>query len=95
LPDAGGGNRRKVGVHPISKSEKERTQSVKSRLLRYRLKALMTQEDLARVSGVSRKTIQNIERGTHVPSGLTRFRIARVFDVEPEELFGPLEEEKE
>jgi len=52
----------------------------------------MTQEELAKASGVSRKTIQNIERGTHSPAGLTRFRIARVFGVEPEEIFGEMED---
>ena len=66
---------------------------MKNDLLRYRLKALMTQEQLARVSGVSRKTIQNIERGTHSPTNLTRFKIAKVFDVEPEDIFGSLKED--
>lgn len=53
----------------------------------------MTQEHLARISGVSRKTIQNIERGTHSPTNLTRFKIAKVFDVEPEDIFGSLKED--
>lgn len=65
---------------------------MKNQLLRYRLKALLTQEKLAKKSGVSLKTIQNIENGNHKPSGLTKYKIANALEVDPEDIFGPLEE---
>ena len=60
---------------------------MKNLLMKYRLKALMTQEELAKKSGVSRRTIINVERGLHSPSGLVRYKLARIFDVEPEDIF--------
>ncbi len=41
----------------------------------------MTQADLAQAAGVTRKTINTIERGVFVPSTVLALRIARVFDV--------------
>ena len=53
----------------------------------------MTQEELASKSGVSRRTIINVERGLHKPSGLVRYKLANVFNVEPEEIFPEEDEE--
>ena len=60
--------------------------------LRNRLKVLRaerdwTQADLAEAVGVSRKTINTIERGVFAPSAVLALRIARVFDVAMEDVF--------
>jgi putative transcriptional regulator len=47
-----------------------------------------TQAELAERVGVSRKTINTIERGVFVPSTLLTLRLARVFAVPVEEIFG-------
>ena len=43
--------------------------------------------DLADAVGVSRKTINTIERGVFAPSAVLALRIARVFDKPVEEVF--------
>lgn len=60
--------------------------------LRNRLKVLRaerdwTQADLAEAVGVSRKTINTIERGVFAPSAVLALRIARVFGVAMEDAF--------
>lgn len=60
--------------------------------LRNRLKVLraehdLTQADLAERVGVSRKTINTIERGVFVPSTVLSLKIARHFGVPVEEIF--------
>lgn len=60
--------------------------------LRNRLKVLRaerewTQAELAERVGVSRKTINTIERGVFVPSTVLALRLARVFSVPVEEIF--------
>jgi putative transcriptional regulator len=47
----------------------------------------MTQEELATRVGVTRQTIIALEADRYVPSLLLAVRLARVFDVEVEELF--------
>ena len=46
-----------------------------------------TQEDLAKVIGVSRQTIHAIERNKFVPSVQTAMRLAQYFNLTVEELF--------
>lgn len=46
-----------------------------------------TQADLADAVGVSRKTINTIERGVYAPSAVLALRLARVFGVALEEVF--------
>jgi putative transcriptional regulator len=60
--------------------------------LRNRIKVLraehgMTQDELARAIGVSRKTISTIEVGRFVPSTIIALLIARYFDVAVETIF--------
>lgn len=60
--------------------------------LRNRLKVLRaerdwTQADLAEAVGVSRKTINTIERGIFAPSAVLALRIAKVFGVAMEDAF--------
>ncbi len=47
----------------------------------------ITQEELAAAVGVTRKTINTIERSIYTPSTALALRIARYFGVSVEELF--------
>lgn len=47
----------------------------------------LTQEQLADLVGVSRKTINTIERGIFVPSTVLALKLARVLQTSVEELF--------
>jgi putative transcriptional regulator len=47
----------------------------------------LTQEQLAERVGVSRKTINTIERGIFVPSTILALKLARVLQISVEELF--------
>ena len=60
--------------------------------LRNRLKVLRaerdwTQSELADAVGVSRKTINTIERGVYAPSAILALRLARVFGTTMEDVF--------
>jgi putative transcriptional regulator len=52
----------------------------------------MTQEGLAELLGVSRRTVNAIERGKFNPSIEVAFRVAKLFNVPVEEMFS-LDEE--
>jgi putative transcriptional regulator len=52
-----------------------------------RTKADLTQEELAARVGVTRKTINTIERGHFVPSTLLALKLAKALHVKVEELF--------
>ena len=67
---------------------------MKNLLMRYRLKKLMTQDQLAKESGVARRTIVNIERGLNKPSMLVMFKLAAYFEREPEDIFPELLDEE-
>jgi len=58
-----------------------------------RAKRGITQEQLAELVGVTRKTINTIERARFIPSTVLALRLARAFRVRVEELFR-LEEER-
>lgn len=60
---------------------------VRNTVQEYRLKATLTQEDLAEQVGVSRQTIIAIEKGNYTPSVLLALRIAKVFRVALEDIF--------
>jgi putative transcriptional regulator len=47
----------------------------------------LTQEQLAELVGVTRKTINTIERGKYVPSTLLALKMAKVLEVTVEDLF--------
>ena len=47
----------------------------------------LTQEQLADLAGVTRKTVNTIERGRFVPSTILALKLAKVLDVPVEELF--------
>jgi len=64
-----------------------------NRLKMLRAEKDWTQADLAQVVGVSRKTINTIERGVFAPSAIPALRIARAFAVQVEDVFTLADEE--
>lgn len=60
---------------------------MKNRIRELRVAKSMTQEDLAEVIGVSRQTINAIEKEKFDPSLPTAFKMARLFEKAIEEIF--------
>ena len=60
---------------------------IKNRIKEYRAKYDMKQEDLAKLVGVRRETIGNLEKGKYNPSLVLAWNIAKVFNVSIEEVF--------
>lgn len=60
---------------------------IKNRIKEYRAKYDMKQEELAKLVGVRRETIGNLEKGKYNPSLVLAWEIARVFGVTIEEIF--------
>lgn len=52
-----------------------------------RAKMDMTQEELAKKIGVSRQTINSIEKGKYVPSSLLALKMATIFNVGVNDIF--------
>ena len=62
-------------------------EKVSNRVKAYRLDRNLTQDDLARAVGVSRQSINAIERGRYVPSLPLALKFARLFACSTDELF--------
>ena len=60
---------------------------IRNRIKEYRSKYDMKQEDLARLVGVRRETISNLEKGRYNPSLVLAWNIAKVFRASIEEVF--------
>lgn len=60
---------------------------IKNRIKEYRAKHGMKQEDLAKLVGVRRETIGNLENGRYNPSLVLAWNIARIFNAPIEEVF--------
>ena len=60
---------------------------MRNRIRDFRTAKSWTQEDLAKAIGVSRQTINAIEKGKFDPSLPTAFRLAQLFETKIEELF--------
>lgn len=60
---------------------------MKNRLKVARAEADLTQEELAKLIGVSRQTINAVESGRYVPSTVLALKMARVFGKPVEEFF--------
>lgn len=60
---------------------------IKNRIKEYRAKYNLKQEELARLVGVRRETIGNLEKGRYNPSLVLAWRIARVFETTIEDVF--------
>lgn len=57
------------------------------------MKKNMTQENLAQAAGVSRQSINSIEKGKYIPSLPSALRLKNIFNCTTDELF-ELEESK-
>ena len=66
---------------------------LENRIRVFRAEHRMSQADLARAIGVSRKTISTVEVGRFVPSTVIALKIARHFEVPVEEVFQLTNEE--
>ena len=53
----------------------------------FRLQAGLTQEELAKATGVSRQTVNSIEKGRYIPSLPLALKLARLFGRPVEEIF--------
>ena len=60
---------------------------IKNRIKEYRARYDMKQEELAKLVGVRRETIGNMEKGKYNPSLVLAWNIAKVFQVTIEEVF--------
>ncbi|MBP3325230.1 MAG: helix-turn-helix transcriptional regulator [Coprococcus sp.] len=74
---------------------KKQSQSMPNNLFLYRQRANISQDKLAEAVDCSRRTIGNIENGTHDPSVQMAYRIANYFKVALPILFPDLNENKE
>lgn len=66
---------------------------MKNKLREYREKHDLTQGELAKAVGVSRQTINSIERDRYDPSLELAFELASYFECSVEDLFDPPEQE--
>ena len=62
-------------------------QYMKNNIHDYRKKKKMTQEDLAKIVGVTRQTIISIEQGKYVASLSLALKLAKIFEVKVADLF--------
>ena len=60
---------------------------IRNRMKEHRARLGLKQEDLARLVGVRRETIGNLEKGRYNPSLVLAWNIAQVFGVTIEEIF--------
>lgn len=60
---------------------------IKNRIKEYRARYDMKQEDLAKLVGVRRETIGNLEKGRYNPSLVLAWNIAKVFHAAIEDVF--------
>ena len=60
---------------------------IRNRIKEHRARWDMTQEELARLVGVRRETIGNLEKGRYNPPLVLAWNIAKVFQVPIEEVF--------
>lgn len=58
-----------------------------NRLKEYRARFGVNQQQMGKLAGVSRQTISQIERGDYSPSVTLALKIAKVFEVQVEEIF--------
>jgi putative transcriptional regulator len=68
-------------------SQLDMTVTIQNKVKELRIACSWTQEDLAAAVGVSRQSINSIERDRYVPSLLLALMLARVFDCSVEQIF--------
>lgn len=64
---------------------------MKNDVSKFRKVSKLTQEELAKMVGVTRQTIISIEQGKYIASLPLAFKIAKVFSVSIEDVFYPEE----
>ncbi len=64
-----------------------KTHTITNRIKVWRAEYDLTQQDLADKVGVTRQTINALEKGKYIPSLELAFKIARLFDASIEEVF--------
>lgn len=64
---------------------------MKNDVSKFRKISRLTQEELAKIVGVTRQTIISIEQGKYIASLPLAFKIAKVFNVTVEDIFYPEE----
>ncbi len=69
-------------------------ENVINRVKVLRTKTGLTQKDLAKLSGVSRQSINSIEKGKYIPSLPLALKLAKIFDCKVDELFVLTETDK-
>jgi len=62
-------------------------EKINNHIKTYRLKNNWTQESLAKMAGVSRQSINSIERNKYIPSLPLALTFARIFRCQTDELF--------
>ena len=62
-------------------------ESISNRVYELRMRANITQEELAEAVGVTRQTVIAVEKGNYVPSVLLALKIAKFFKKHVEEIF--------
>lgn len=67
---------------------------LKTNIKEYREKALITQNELAKLVGVRRETIVHLENGRYNPSLKLAMDIAKIFNTSVESLFEFVDEEE-
>lgn len=60
---------------------------IKNRIKEYRARYELKQEELAKLVGVRRETIGNLEKGRYNPSLVLAWKIAKIFNASIEEVF--------
>lgn len=68
---------------------------IENRIREFRARYDMKQEDLAKLVGVRRETIGNLEKGRYNPSLVLAWNIAKVFEVTIEDIFSVFEDCKD
>ncbi|HVT01603.1 MAG TPA: helix-turn-helix transcriptional regulator [Patescibacteria group bacterium] len=62
-------------------------ESIKNRVQEFRTQEKLTQEDLAKLVGVTRQTIIAIEKGNYTPSVLLAIKIAKFLKTDIKNIF--------
>ena len=60
---------------------------VKNRVKEFRTEQSITQKDLAKLSGVSRQSINSIEKEKYIPSLPLALKLAKIFNCKLDDLF--------
>ncbi|HMK27988.1 MAG TPA: helix-turn-helix transcriptional regulator [Chitinophagaceae bacterium] len=60
---------------------------MKNNLRYYREEKKLTQEELAKMAGVSRQSIISIEKGHYIPTSLLALKLSVVLKIKTEDLF--------